>query len=267
MSESPADPTKRFSDRVENYVKYRPRYPREVLDALRTECGLTPSSVIADVGSGTGILTEMLLANGNVVFAVEPNADMREAAERSLAGRSSFRSVAGRAEATTLGDSSVDIVTAGQAFHWFERDAARREFIRILRPGGWVALVWNEREADATPFLVAYEELLRRHSPDYLAVDHRQIDEEVLDAFFGAGGYRSKAFRNRQDFDYEGLEGRLLSSSYAPMPGHPNHAPMLKDLAAMFRTHARDGRVTFEYRTILFYGRLAKAGADERPRR
>jgi SAM-dependent methyltransferase len=267
MSERRADPTKRFSDRVENYVKYRPRYPREVVDALRAESGLKSSSVIADIGSGTGILTEMLLANGNVVFAVEPNAEMREAAARSLGGRPHFRSVAGRAEATTLPDASVDFVTAGQAFHWFERDATRREFTRILRPGGWVALVWNEREADTTPFLLAYEELLRRHSPDYLAVDHRQIDEEVLDAFFGAGGYRSKTFRNRQDFDYEGLEGRLLSSSYAPLPGHPSHAPMLHDLAAIFRTHASDGHVTFEYRTILFYGRLTRVPGDERPRR
>jgi len=260
------DPTKRFSDRVSNYVKYRPRYPREVLETLRADCGMSRASVLADIGSGTGILTEILLSNGNVVFAVEPNAEMRQAAESSLVSHPRFRSVDGRAEATTLPDASVDIVTAGQAFHWFERDAARGEFARILRPGGWVALVWNEREASTTPFLAAYEALLHRHSPEYPVVDHRQLEEKALGEFFCFSGYRSKVFPYRQDFDYEGLEGRLMSSSYAPLPGHPNHEPMLRELAEIFRAHAANGRVTFEYRTILFYGQLTAAPSPDAAR-
>lgn len=249
------DATKRFSDRVENYIRYRPHYPRAVLESLETECGLTRSSVVADVGSGTGILTEMFLENGNTVFAIEPNLEMREAGERLLHRYPGFRSVAATAEATSLADRSVDFVTSGQAFHWFDRDAARREFERILRPAGWVALVWNDRDTESTPFLIAYEDLLRRRSIDYPVVDHKQIDAEAVTGFFAGGECHTHVFRNRQDFDYEGLLGRLMSSSYAPLPGHPKHEPMVSELAELFRTYVSNGRVAFEYRTVLYLGR------------
>jgi len=155
-----------------------------VVAVLRDACGLTPQSVVADIGAGTGILTELFLRNGNRVFAVEPNPEMREAGERQLKHDPNFLSVAGRAEATTLASGSVDIVAAGQAFHWFDRGPARDEFIRILKPGGWVVLIWNERLTDTTPFLKAYEQLLERYATDYAQVDHKQIDEHVLAAFF-----------------------------------------------------------------------------------
>jgi ubiquinone/menaquinone biosynthesis C-methylase UbiE len=146
------NPTQRFSGRVENYVRYRPGYPPEVLQLLRQECGLTPDHVIADAGSGTGILTRILLEAGCSVFAIEPNAEMRHAGERLLAAYPRFSSVAGSAEATSLPDHSVDFITAAQAAHWFHRDHARREFLRILKPGGWVVLAWNERCTDSTPY-------------------------------------------------------------------------------------------------------------------
>src|SRR5258708_2582165 len=144
--------TSRFSDRVENYVRYRPGYPPGVLQALRDDCGLAPGHVIADIASGTGIWTRMLLENGNPVFGVEPNTEMREAGERLLAAFPKFTSVAGNAEATTLPDHSVDFITAAQAAHWFDRERARLEFVRILKSRGWLALLWNDRLTRSTPF-------------------------------------------------------------------------------------------------------------------
>ena len=250
------DSVERFTSRVENYVRYRPHYPRAIIRTLASECGLTAESRIADIGSGPGNLAESFLENGNVVYAVEPNPAMREAAEQLLAEYPGFRSVAGHAEATPLPDASVDFVTAGQAFHWFDRDKARAEFARILKPGGWVVIVWNARETESTPIMAAYEALVRSYSGEYQKVDHRLITPETLAQFFGPQGCRKKAFENFQEFDYAALEGRLLSSSYTPEAGNPNHAPMLAELRQIFEQHQVNGRVRFEYTTSIYYGRL-----------
>ncbi len=252
-----SDSTKRFSNRVENYIKYRPGYPNDVIETLRSECGLTSDSIIADVGSGTGILTEMFLRNGNLVYGIEPNTEMREAAERLLKDYPQFRSVAAQAEETRLGAASVDFVTAGQAFHWFDRKKAGEEFTRILKPQGWVALIWNERVTKSTPFLVAYEQLLKDYSTDYEQVDHRRIDEVVIRDFFASPDFRLKQFKNLQVFDYEGVKGRLLSSSYAPEEGHPNYQPMIEELERIFQTYQDEGRIVFEYVTQMYYGQLS----------
>ncbi|MCX5757447.1 MAG: class I SAM-dependent methyltransferase [Candidatus Hydrogenedentes bacterium] len=253
------DSLTRFSNRVENYLKYRPRYPQEVIETLRTECGLLPASVVADVGSGTGMLTELFLCNGNLVFAVEPNREMREAAERLLAGYAGFRSVDGTAEATGLPTGSVDFMTAGQAFHWFDREKAKRESQRVLRSDGWVVLVWNDRLTDSTPFLAAYEQLLRRHATDYEAVNHRKIDKDVVAAFFAPHDFGFRHFPNRQVFDFQGLKGRLESSSYVPAPGQPGNEAMRIDLEDLFQIHQSNDTVTIEYLTLMYFGRLRPA--------
>ncbi|HEX8597586.1 MAG TPA: class I SAM-dependent methyltransferase [Chloroflexia bacterium] len=251
------DVTKRFSTRVENYIRYRPHYPPEVLETLVEKCALTQASVIADVGSGTGILSEVFLRNGNLVYGIEPNQEMREAAERLLSEYPNFHSLDARAEATTLPSQSVDFVTAGQAYHWFDRMAARAEFARILRPGGWVALVWNLRQTGTTPFLRDYEALLNTYGTDYAEVHFRGDEsEDSLHDFYGGDGPQIATFSNSQHFDFESLKGRLLSSSYAPEPGHPNHEPMLNQLRAIFDEHQVDGKVAFLYNTRLYYGRL-----------
>jgi SAM-dependent methyltransferase len=251
-----ANVTSRFSDRVENYLLYRPGYPPEALRTLKAECGLTPIHIVADTASGTGIWTRTLLDNGNPVFGVEPNAEMREAGERLLAGFPKFTSVAGTAEATTLADQSVDFVTAAQAAHWFDRERSKREFARILKPGGWLALLWNERLTNTTPFLRDYEQLLLTYGTDYQDIRHEHTTSTVNE-FFDPAPFQERTFDMRQEFDYAGVEGRLLSSSYAPGPDHPQNEPMLRELRRIFDAHSVSGRASFEYKTRLYFGRLS----------
>jgi len=250
-----SSPTERFTSRVETYAKYRPTYPIAVVDLLRAECSLSPQAIVADVGSGTGILSELLLKNGNEVLGVEPNRAMRLAAEHLLSGYHSFRSIDGAAEATTLPSDSVDLITAGQAFHWFDAAATRREFARILKPEGYVALIWNDRQLDSTEFLRAYEALLREYGTDYAKVQEFN-GESLIAEFFAPRGFTLKQFPNRQDFDYEGFKGRVLSASYTPEPGQPNFEPMLKALRELFDNYQADGKVAVEYDTKVFYGQL-----------
>jgi ubiquinone/menaquinone biosynthesis C-methylase UbiE len=249
-------PTQRFSSRVNNYVRYRPGYPAAVIDLLKKECGLAPSAVVADIASGTGIFTRMLLENGNRVFGVEPNAEMRKAGEEFLAKYPDFTSVEGTAEATTLPDHSVDLATAAQAAHWFDLREARREFVRILKPGGWAALLWNQRRIDSTPFLREYEQLLLRYGTDYQNVRHERTTGEI-ETFFSPSPFQVRTFDYQQQFDSTALEGRLLSSSYTPQSDDVAYRPMLQELWKIFESHQVDGRVAFSYESQVFYGRLS----------
>lgn len=248
------DVTQRFSSRVDDYVRCRPGYPPEVIELLKQECGLTPNSLIADIAFGTGIFTRMLLENGNRVFGVEPNPEMRGAGERFLADYPRFMSFAGTAEATTLPDHSVDVVTAAQAAHWFDRENARREFVRILKPGGWLVLVWNDRRVDSTEFQRDYEQLLRTYGTDYELVRQHGV-ALAIESFFSPP-FRTRTFEYQQTFDYAGLEGRLRSSSYIPQKDHPQYNPMLRELRRIFDRHQLHGSVSFAYDTRAYYGQL-----------
>jgi ubiquinone/menaquinone biosynthesis C-methylase UbiE len=250
------DSKQRFSNRVTDYVRYRPGYPSAVRDVLRAECGLKSGHVIADVGSGTGFLSELFLKNGNRVFGVEPNEPMRLAGEEYLASYDGFVSINGSAESTTLDDASVDFVTTGQAFHWFDQNAARREFVRILKPAGWVVVIWNERLTDASPFVREYEDLLRKFGTDYASVKESYPNEQHMRDFFGADAYSSHTLPNFQEFDFDGVAGRLRSSSFIPTPDHPNFAPMMAELQRIFDANNQDGRVRLEYTTHIYFGRL-----------
>jgi SAM-dependent methyltransferase len=250
----PDDPTERFGPRAEHYRRWRPGYPPELVPWLKAHCGLMPGAIVADIGSGTGLFTRELLATGLIVHAVEPNAGMRAVAEAALASERNFRSYDGTAEHSNLRAASVQLVTAAQAFHWFDPPAARREFARILQPGGQVALIWNLRRND-TPFLAGYEALLREHAPEYTRSGRpAQADPAVLAHFFSGGVYSGCDFAYEQHFDREGLCGRLLSSSYAPAPGQPGHDAMIAALHALFGEHQSEGWVSFSYATTVFVG-------------
>lgn len=256
MQEEVRDPKTRFSDRVDDYVKYRLRYGREVVETLADACGLEPRDVLADVGCGTGFSAEPFLQNGNRVIGIEPNRDMREAGKSYLASYANFEMREGSAERTGLPDGSVEYVLAGQAFHWFAQQQARAEFARVLKPGGWCVLIWHDRSDHASPFLRAYEQFLQRHAVDYQQVVHRHVANfDVLRAFFAPCEVKLIALPAQQRFDLDGLRGRLLSSSYMPREGAQAEA-MLADLPQLFLPHQRDGQVVLQYEMKIFYGHL-----------
>jgi SAM-dependent methyltransferase len=250
------EPTKRFSSRVDDYVRYRPSYPAEVVSLLVHEGALSVDSWVADIGCGTGLLAKLFLDFGCRVAGIEPNAEMREAGDRFLGAYGKFNSVEARAERTGLGDASIDLVTAGQAFHWFDAVAARREFLRILRPPGWVVLIWNERDVPEQGFLKGYEDLLNRYAAEYGRVDHRRIDSDRIGEFYGHGRWKLATFMNAQQFDLAGVRGRLESSSYSPRSDNPAYQPMIAELDQLFATHQVDGTVPFVYQTKVYYGCL-----------
>jgi SAM-dependent methyltransferase len=250
------DAKQRFSNRVADYVRYRPGYPPEILPLLQHWCGLRPEHSIADIGSGTGFLSKVFLDFGNRVYGVEPNTEMRVAGEEILRSYPKFTSVAGSAEAATLPSDSVDFVTAGQAFHWFQQPAAREEFHRILKAQGRAIIVWNERLIGDTAFLRDYEALLLRFGTDYAKVSESYPRVAQMLRFFHPNEFTSHALPYFQEFDYEGLSGRLRSSSYAPAPSHPQCEPMLAELRRIFDQHHQNGVVHMEYRTRVYTGKL-----------
>lgn len=249
------NPTERFSNRVENYVKYRPAYPPEVVDLMSDEMDLAKDSIVADIGSGTGIFAKLLLEKGCQVFGVEPNAAMRAAAENFLREFSSFQSVAGTAEKTNLADNSVDFITAAQAFHWFDKAKTPAEFRRILRSNGYIVLIWNERQLDSTAFLREYERFLLEFGTDYKTVRHDQIGLEEVEAVFKRN-FSQKTFQYIQTVDFTGLKGRVLSSSYIPTDEHPHFQEMLAALENLFLKYENKGKVDIIYYTLVFFGKL-----------
>jgi len=251
-----ADPTKRFSDRVDNYVKYRPTYPPEVLDYLKSECNLTEDSVIADVGAGTGIFTKLLLDQGYEVFAVEPNEQMLQSAKEQLSGYENFNAVNAGAECTELPNESVDMIVCAQSFHWFSNDNTRVEFSHILKPGGKAALIWNNRSVDTDKFSVEYDALLKNDSVDYNKVNHQNIKDLNFKVFFKDGNYTIKKFPNVQVFDEKGLIGRAFSSSYVPPQGTEAGEQFLGLLKELFAKCNVDGKVSFHYQTEIYLGEV-----------
>lgn len=251
-----ADQRARFSGRAAEYARYRPDYPTAVVATLAAEAGLRPGSVVADVGSGTGISSALFLPHGCTVYAVEPNEEMRLAAEARLVTSSRFHSVRGSAEHTTLASASVDLYVAAQASHWFDEVRAVAEARRILRGERWAALLWNTRRVAGSSFLEGFEALLQRFAIDYREVKHTGAIPALLEHFFG-GAQRERRFAHEQRLDLDGLRGLLASTSYAPRAGHPDHEPMLRELERLFAAAERDGEVTVLYETELYFGPLS----------
>ncbi|HEX8757749.1 MAG TPA: class I SAM-dependent methyltransferase [Steroidobacteraceae bacterium] len=247
----PLSPSERFLGRAEAYAKHRPSYPAAAIDLLEARCGLRPGATAVDLGAGTGILSALLLERGVRVFGIEPNSEMRAYADSMLSGQ--FHSGAGTAECTHMPDGLFDVLVCGQAFHWFDPARTRVEALRILKPGAWAALLWNERPTGPVPFLEDYEALLRRYAPEYDAVTRLRAQEDGIRQFFGYTPQLA-TFANEQRLDFTGLEGRVMSSSYAPMPDRPEHAPLMAGLREVFDRHQREGRIVFPYRTLVYFG-------------
>jgi len=250
------DPTKRFSDRVDNYLKYRPRYPQELLTFIQEEEIIQETSILADIGSGTGFFSKLLLESGCQVYGVEPNKEMREAAEELLKGQPNFTSVDGTGEVTTLEDNSVNFIAVAQAFHWFDREKTREEFLRILKPEGYFVIVYNNRIREKIPFQVGYNDLLKKFFPEHEITNHYKINDEQIREFYGSSKVNVYECTNHQILDFDGLKGRLLSSSYSPKENDPNYQPVITALKVLFDKYQVNDQVTMEYKTKMYYSRM-----------
>lgn len=252
------DTTVRFSDRVENYVKARPGYPKEVILLLESKCGLTHAATVVDVGCGTGMLAKLFADYGCRVIGVEPNGPMREAGKQFLSGYPNVEVVDGTAEAIPLPGTSVDFITAGQAFHWFNQKEARHEFMRILKPNGWAVLIWNDREVTGSKFADAYEAMLRKYGTDYAEIQQRgKAAASTFEQFFGNSALEKAEFPNNQRLDREGLVARVLSASYMPNIGHPQHSAMMDEVDRIYRENEKNGTVEMKYETRVYYGQMS----------
>lgn len=250
------DITKLFSNRVDNYVKYRPTYPKQLLRKLTEEGILTTEKIIADIGSGTGIFSEILLETKCTIYAVEPNNEMRYAAEARLSKFDNFNSINGTAETSNLETESIDIITVAQAFHWFDQEKAKIEFKRILKPGGIVALIWNERLVEKSIFQKEYDFLLKKYCSAYESSKHRNVTRDQIANFYGSNNFSEYDCSNYQKFDFESLKGRLSSSSYAPTEEEENYKDLMKELKSIFEKYQVNGTVKFDYNTKMYYGPL-----------
>lgn len=254
------NPTHRFSGRVESYRRYRPGYPPAIVDLLRRECALSPDAAIADVAAGTGLLTEIFLAAGFTVTAVEPNDEMRAACAELEGTYPNLRCVAGTAESTTLTDHSIDLITVAQAMHWFDLDRARAEFARILKPRGWCVVLYNNRRLSGDAFHDAYEQFLLDFGIDYKAVKEQHVGRKRLAQFFAPSTMKCESLINAQPLTLEALKGRVLSSSYIPQPGHLRFPEMQGALEKLFTEHAQNGQVTMIHDCMVCWGQLTAGG-------
>lgn len=251
---SKREPTSRFSDRVLDYEKFRPEYPGEIIDILIKECQIQ-NLVVADIGSGTGKFTKLLIAAAKQVIAVEPNLKMREVIENKFRSISNFRSIGGTAEQVSLPDSSVDMITAAQSFQWFNKSKSKEEFIRILKRGGWVVLLWNNRNIES-PFEISYEELMSKYALPY---PYKKKDDEFMKDikdFYGESAFKFFELYSYQDLDYSGMKGRILSSSFIPKEESPNHKLLEKDIKSTFDHYQQSGRVRLSYKVDIYIGTI-----------
>ncbi len=245
--------TTRFSDRVTDYIRYRPQYPLEMIEQLEQIVGLTPVFTIADIGSGTGLSAQRFVEAGNLVYGVEPNFEMREASRTFFQGNRNFKAIDGTAEQTTLVTKSIDLIFCGQAYHWFDFEQTKLEFDRILKPNGAIVLAWNER-CTTDPLQQEYEQMMRDLIPEYHKVTQKNIDTANITAFLAPRAVEIVSLTNQQIFNLEELKGRLLSSSYAPKEGDERYVEVMQALEQIFEKYQEDGTVVFRYDTKLYIG-------------
>lgn len=251
------DTTEIYTDRAKDYLKYRPGYPCELIEFIDKELELPSNAVIADIGSGTGIFSKLLLQNNKKVYAIEPNDRMRQMAESMLDRYVGFNSINATAEKTTLMNQSVDMIIVAQAFHWFDPVSAKQEFSRILKPLHYVSLVWNERCVKGNLFLEELEVVLEKFCPEYKTITaYNNTLESVVKSFFLPNPYLKKTFHTYQDLDFEAFKGRILSCSYAPVENDANHKSLIDALFNLYLSHAINEVVRIDYDTQAYFGKL-----------
>ncbi len=246
----------KFTGKAETYAKYRPTYPQAYIDYLFKTVKLDRESVIAEIGSGTGILLKQLLDRHPCVIGVEPNDDMRGVAERNLAGYTGFISHVGTAENTLLENRSVDLIVAAQAFHWFDPEQFRTECQRILKPDSPVNLVWNTRD-NHSELVIQNAGICKLYCPDFHGFSGGKDyqNPEVFEHFFRDGKYELMTFDNPQSFDLDGFIGRNLSASYAPLPGSQSREKFVAALTELFHSlKGDDGKVVMACYTRSYLG-------------
>ena len=255
-TETPKDFTQRFTGRVEAYKRFRPRYPAAILEILQMKCGLTPETMVADVGAGTGMLAEVFLANGNRVFAIEPNAEMRAACRELEESYPKLTCIDGTAEATGLPASSIDLVAAGRAFHWFDPAKSKTEFRRVLRGESWVALLGLGRPgAGQRPMALEMERIMREYGTDYAALEDRYKLGDRAREFFG-GTVGSAEIQTLTTFTWDEFLGNAISLSVMPMPGDPRFEAFEQALRGIFEKYQSNGKVEMPIECKMYLGRL-----------
>jgi len=252
-------PTERFSGRVEAYRRYRSGYSREIVPLLGERCGLTRDSIVADIGAGTGMLGELFLENGNRVFAVEPNAEMRAACEQLVERYPLLTCIDGTAEETRLADHSIDFIAVGRALHWFDQDKCRPEFARILREGGWVVLASQGPHARTERVVRDFQTILKEHGIDFARLRHRYDIESAARRLFAGGEFQEAEFYSTEEMTHEDLEGFVLSLSVTPQPDHPGFPAMRRALQEYFARYQSGGKLRMPVTCKIHFGRLGPA--------
>src|SRR5487761_1149721 len=232
------DYTQRFTGRAEAYSSYRPTYPKQFLDILNKEANFDSTKIVADIGSGTGILSKLFLENGNRVFSVEPNDDMRSVAGSNLGHFQRFASIKGTAENTTLEDRSVDLISVGQALHWFDSKRSWKEFSRIIKRGGYLCILYNDRKTDDASGIM------------------QRVEDDILSKFFSGWSFKKFSISNEQVLDFEGLVGRVCSASYMPQQNQQGFSEVKRELKDMFSKYQKDNKIMLSYETNIFLGLL-----------
>ena len=242
----------KFTGKAENYEKFRPSYPIEILNSFY-DYNLNQNSIIADIGSGTGKLTKIFLENGNIVYAVEPNDDMRNMAISTLNEYKNFISIKGSAEITTLQNKIIDFVTVGQAFHWFNPLKALDEFKRILKNNGVLALVWNNGKTSSA-FMQEYENILD-NIKNHNNKNHRDISDETIEKYYSKD-YKKLTVENIHELNFNEILGRVLSSSCSPKENTKEYYETRNLLKEIFNKYKQNDKIIIEYETVIYIGRL-----------
>lgn len=247
----------RYSSKTDDYAKYRPNFPNEIVEFLYSNDFINSNSIIADIGSGTGRFTRLLLEKGNKVYGVERNDEMRAKAEQLLSQYSNFISIRGSAEETVLTDNTIDLITAAQAFHWFNKEKCLSEFKRIIKKNGKVLILWDDFLTNYNNFSIEYGKVLNKYRIVELGqMEKRFTRTEMISDFFRNNKYETLSFTHEIYQNFNSIKGGALSASFTPKPDEVNYKPFLLELQEVFEKFQSEGKVLTAFQTICYLGKI-----------